>query len=184
MRGMLKPVIMAAGIAMAVPATQGRAAEITAPGGLRLGLTVDGALKSSSVFFYGDTCFGERAVSGDFLTPDGFVHVMGYVDERDRSIDAIEAIRLNRRSVATVARCESHVRAMAAGKFPGIDWRAVKATRVFLGGADRIHLSAKRGGVAYEAWGDVEAIIGLQCMLSWRASRENRRFDIRRPRPY
>ncbi len=168
---------------MAVPAAVGHAGEITAPGGMRLGLTVDSALKSSSSFFYGDTCFGERAVSGDFLTPDGFVHVMGYVDEKDRSINAVEAVHLNRRSVATVAQCESHIRAMAAGKFPGIDWRRAKTTRVFLGGADRIHMSVEHGGIAYEAWGDVESIIGLQCILSWRASHADRQFDVRRLRP-
>ena len=181
---MLKRMIIIAGIAMAVPAAQGPSSEVTAPGGLSLGLTVDSALKSSAGFFYGDTCFGERAVSGDILTDDGFVHVMGYVDESARTINSVEAIYLNRRSVATVAQCESHVRAMASERFPGIDWRGAKMTRVFLGGADRVHMAAMQGGIAYEAWGDVEAIIGLQCILSWRASHENRRFDIKRLRPY
>ena len=170
---MLKRMIIIAGIAMAVPAAQGPSSEITAPGGLSLGLTVDSALKSSAGLFYGDTCFD-----------DGFVHVMGYVDESARTINSVEAIYLNRRSVATVAQCESHVRAMASERFPGIDWRGAKMTRVFLGGADRVHMAAMQGGIAYEAWGDVEAIIGLQCILSWRASHENRRFDIKRLRPY
>ncbi len=181
---MLKRMTVIAGIAMAIPASQGAALEIAAPGGISLGLSVEQALKSPAGFFYGDTCFGERAVSGDILTDDGFVHVMGYVDKGGRAINSLEAIYLNRRSVATVALCESHVRAMASARFPGIDWRDTKVTRVFLGGADRIHMSATRKGITYEAWGDVESIIGLQCMLSWRASKQERRFDIKRLRPF
>lgn len=152
-----------------------------APGGLYLGQPLDEAKTLSQWFYYGNTCYGELAVSGDVMTRTGLAHVMGYVDKARTRIEALEVNFARTVETGDRAGCEKAVRTFATWKFPGMRWNDVLAGHVFLGRADRVILTAETEDTRVEVWGDLSTLVRPTCLVSWRASLEERRFDPARP---
>lgn len=173
-------IIFLLGAAFAALTADAKQSAVTAPGGMRLGQSVEEAVGSEGAFFYGNTCYGELAVSGAILTAGGLVHIMGYVDEKTQIVDAIEADFVEQVATADLNVCNAAVRQTAKSVFPAIDWRKLTARTYFLGGADRTYMSASAGGIRYEIWGDLEMIVGSVCTVSWRVASGGRTFDVQR----
>lgn len=152
-----------------------------APGGLYLGQPLDEAKALSQWFYYGNTCYGELAVSGDVMTRTGLAHVMGYVDKARTRIEALEVNFARTVETGDRAGCEKAVRTFAAWKFPDVAWKDVPAEHAFLGRADRVILTAGKEDTRVEVWGDLSTLVRPTCLVSWRASLGERRFDPARP---
>lgn len=177
---MLLRTIVLVGAALAALTADAKPPAVSAPGGMLLGQSVDDAVGSGRGFFYGNTCYGELAVSGAVMTPGGLVHVMGFVDSKTQTIDAIEVDFIRQVAADDIGHCRDEVRRSAQALFPGIDWQSATQSSYFLGGADRTYMSRRVNGLRYEVWGDFESVVGTVCTVSWRVASEERTFDAKR----
>lgn len=120
---------------------------------------------------FGRTCYGELAIYGDREEDGQEQHVMAFLNEDSKTVEAVEVQQLET-PVEAAAHCTALVSKAAAQISSSAPWSKATPLKYSAGATQRSFLRHKGpDGLLREIWGDHKGAQGFQtCDVYWRIS--------------